>query len=155
MADPATERAEQTHAKIAKSAEAVRVSEAQQVDSAGRRTQLAADRTVLAAERTYAAWVRTGLAALAFAVGVRAVLDKVVPHWLIVPHVLASTDLLSVMPGRLAAALSTHGLTVRELPFESAPFDWTLYWHRRHEGNRAIRWLRELIAETFQAVHDG
>lgn len=77
-----------------------------------------------------------------------------VPHWLTVPHVLASTDLLSVMPGRLAAALSTHGLTVRELPFVSAPFDWTLYWHRRHEGNRAIRWLRELITETFQAVHD-
>jgi len=85
MADPATKRAEQTHAKIAKSAEAVRVSEAQQVDSADRRTELAADRTVLAAERTYAAWVRTGLAALAFAVGVRAVLDKVVPAWLIVP----------------------------------------------------------------------
>jgi putative membrane protein len=85
MTQAADKRAEQTHAKIAKSAEAVRVSEAQQADSADRRTELAADRTVLAAERTYAAWVRTGLAALAAAIGARALLDKVVPDWLIVP----------------------------------------------------------------------
>ena len=49
-----------------------------------RRTQLAADRTILAAERTYAAWVRTGLAALASGVGARALLDTIVPDWLIV-----------------------------------------------------------------------
>src|SRR3954463_12345080 len=84
MADQASTRAEQTHAKIAKSAEAVRVSEAQQLDSADRRTTLAADRTVLAAERTYAAWVRTGLAALASGVGARALLDKIVPEFLII-----------------------------------------------------------------------
>ena len=29
-----------------------------------------------------------------------------VPHWLVVPHVLKQTDLLVVMPGRLAAALN-------------------------------------------------
>lgn len=84
MTDPVA-RAEQTHAKIAKSAEAVRVSEAQQADSADRRTELAADRTILAAERTYAAWVRTGLAALASGIGARALLEKVAPAWLIVP----------------------------------------------------------------------
>ena len=78
-----------------------------------------------------------------------------VPHWLTVPHVLATTDLLSVMPGRLATALSGYGLTVRDLPFASAPFDWTLYWHRRHEENQAIRWLRELIFEIFQTSCDG
>jgi putative membrane protein len=46
-----------------------------------RRTQLAADRTVLAAERTYAAWVRTGLVALAAAVGAKATLGGVLPEW--------------------------------------------------------------------------
>ena len=62
------------------------VSESQeQADSADRRTALAVDRTVLAAERTYAAWVRTGLTALASAVGARALLGDTVPHWLIVP----------------------------------------------------------------------
>ena len=51
------------------------------VDSADRRTELAADRTVLAAERTYAAWVRTGLAALASGVGARALLSHILPAW--------------------------------------------------------------------------
>ena len=82
MTEPADARAERTHRKIAESAAVVRASETQQVDSADRRTQLAADRTVLAAERTYAAWVRTGLAALASGIGARALLDKVVADWL-------------------------------------------------------------------------
>jgi putative membrane protein len=54
-----------------------------QTDSADRRTVLAADRTVLAGERTYAAWVRTGLAAMAAGIGSRALLDKLVPAWMI------------------------------------------------------------------------
>jgi putative membrane protein len=53
------------------------------VDSADRRTELAADRTVFAAERTYAAWVRTGLAALASGVGAKKVLGGIVPEWVI------------------------------------------------------------------------
>jgi putative membrane protein len=61
------------------------VSKAQPGDDTDRRTALAVDRTILAAERTYAAWVRTGLAALAFAVGARALLDHTVPEWLITP----------------------------------------------------------------------
>lgn len=51
------------------------------LDSATRRTALAADRTVFAAERTYAAWVRTGLGALASGVGARALLAGVVHDW--------------------------------------------------------------------------
>lgn len=71
------------HVKLAKSAEHLEKGADVQTDSADRRTELAADRTVLAAERTYAAWVRTGLAALASGIGARALLDKLVPEWLI------------------------------------------------------------------------
>jgi putative membrane protein len=53
-------------------------------DSADRRTGLAADRTVFAAERTYAAWVRTGLVAMASGIGARALLNGVVPEYLVV-----------------------------------------------------------------------
>jgi putative membrane protein len=52
-------------------------------DSADRRTELAADRTVFAAERTYAAWVRTGLVAMASGIGAKALLEGLVPQWLI------------------------------------------------------------------------
>jgi putative membrane protein len=51
------------------------------VDTADRRTELAADRTVLAAERTYGSWVRTGLAALASGVGAKKVMAGIVPDW--------------------------------------------------------------------------
>ena len=51
--------------------------------NADRTTELAADRTVFAAERTYAAWVRTGLAALAFGIGTKNLLEGVVPEWMI------------------------------------------------------------------------
>lgn len=71
----AEERAEATHATIARSA-------AVQKSSAERTTELAADRTVLAAERTYAAWMRTGLAALAAGIGARKLLDGLVAETL-------------------------------------------------------------------------
>jgi putative membrane protein len=69
--------------KLADSASKLTDSAVQQTDSADRRSELAADRTVLAAERTYAAWVRTGLAALASGIGARALLEKIVPGWLV------------------------------------------------------------------------
>jgi len=63
-----------------------------QLDSADRRTQLAADRAVLAAERTYAAWVRTGLTALASGVGAKALLKDVILPWSI--HVIGTVLIL-------------------------------------------------------------
>jgi DNA-binding transcriptional LysR family regulator len=65
-----------------------------------------------------------------------------VPHWHVVPHALARTDFIAVMPGRFASAIAGKALVVRDLPFESEPFDWRLYWHRRHDRNKAIAWLR-------------
>jgi putative membrane protein len=75
--------ADKAHVKLAKSAAHLEQSAETQTDSADRRTELAADRTVLAAERTYAAWVRTGLASLASGIGARALLERIVPNWLI------------------------------------------------------------------------
>jgi putative membrane protein len=83
MADRIEKASVQAHQKLADSAGRLTQSAEQQTDSADRRTELAADRTVLAAERTYAAWVRTGLAALASGIGARALLDKLVPSWLV------------------------------------------------------------------------
>ena len=45
---------------------------------------LAADRTILAREQVYGSWVRTGLTALAAAVGARTLYATVVPAWLAV-----------------------------------------------------------------------
>jgi putative membrane protein len=50
-------------------------------DWAKSRTDWAEDRTVLANERTFAGWMRTGMAAIAIAVGLRAVFDGAEPTW--------------------------------------------------------------------------
>jgi DNA-binding transcriptional LysR family regulator len=75
-----------------------------------------------------------------------------VPHWLVVARVLARSDYVSVMPGRLAREIAGEGLAVRDLPFSSEPFDWTLYWHRRHESNNAIGWLRDQIRSAAAPI---
>jgi DNA-binding transcriptional LysR family regulator len=68
-----------------------------------------------------------------------------VPHWLVVPHILRRTDYLSVMPASVAVALADKSLVVQTLPFASAPFEWKIYWHHRHDDNPAITWLRGQI----------
>jgi putative membrane protein len=70
-------------ARIARGAGAIASSAQDLTGSAERTIQLAADRTVLAAERTYAAWIRTGLAALASGIGAKALLQNIVPNWLV------------------------------------------------------------------------
>jgi putative membrane protein len=74
---------EQHSKKIADSAKELEHSSGRIEDSADHTTRLAADRTLLAAERTYAAWVRTGLFSLASGVGARALLNGLLPAWLV------------------------------------------------------------------------
>lgn len=49
---------------------------------AERRTDWAEDRTLLANERTFAGWMRTGMAALAVAIGLKAVFGEFDPTWM-------------------------------------------------------------------------
>ena len=46
------------------------------------RTDWAEDRTILANERTFAGWMRTGMASLALAVGLKALFGEFEPTWL-------------------------------------------------------------------------
>ena len=85
-AQQTTQAATRTSAAAETSAQAAQTTAVAAVitkDSAERRTELAGDRTVLAAERTYAAWVRTGMVGLAGGIGARALLDGLVPGWMV------------------------------------------------------------------------
>lgn len=50
-------------------------------DWAENRTDWAEDRTVMANERTYAGWMRTGMACIAIALGLKAVFGEFDPTW--------------------------------------------------------------------------
>ena len=75
-----------------------------------------------------------------------------VPHWLVVPHVLATTDLIAVMPGLLAGSIAGPALVAHEVPFASGPFGWSLYWHRRYDGSRSVDWLRGQIRRAARSL---
>ena len=57
-------------------------------EMARERTDWAEDRTILANERTYAGWMRTGMASVALALGLRALFGPFEPTWL--PKLVAS-----------------------------------------------------------------
>jgi DNA-binding transcriptional LysR family regulator len=76
-----------------------------------------------------------------------------VTNWLIIPHVLARTNLIAVVPDRLASVVVDKNLIVRELPFYSEPLTFSLYWHRRNNANRAIGWLRQSIETTCSRLY--
>jgi DNA-binding transcriptional LysR family regulator len=75
-----------------------------------------------------------------------------VPHWLLVPRILGASDLISVMPGRFAAALADADLVRLEAPFASESFDWRLYRHRRYDGDGAVGWLCERLRNVCAAL---
>lgn len=102
---------------LAGSADTMVSSAVAQESSADRRTKLAADRTLLAAERTYAAWIRTGLASLGAAIGAKALLDKLVPDWL----VLSSSIVLLIFAEFCFVAGVWRELTRKARPEPDAP----------------------------------
>ncbi len=63
-------------------------------------------------------------------------------HYLLTPQVVRSTDLALSAPASLAAM---HGLHCLKLPFEVAPLEIRMYWHKRVESDPALSWLRSQV----------
>lgn len=73
-----------------------------------------------------------------------------VPHFLVVPMILARTDLIVTVPSRVAALFAEMGnFKVLELPLAMPDFEVRLHWHERFQQDPANRWLREVMAELY------
>lgn len=72
----------------------------------------------------------------------------VVPHFLLVPPLLLGSDLIALLPGGAILGAMREGLTVLEPPVVVEGFPVHLAWHRRREGDPAVRH----VAATLQAV---
>lgn len=78
--------------------------------------------------------------------GLRRRVALTVPHWLLVPRTLLETDLLAVVSRKLAEQFTGDGrIVVKPLPFESEPFAWQVYWHRRYDRSPAHTWIRNAM----------
>ena len=72
------------------------------------------------------------------------------PHFLVLPRILAETDLAVVMPARLADVFRAMGdYAVWRPRVGLPPFDVSVHWSWRYAGEPGTRWLRELIVTLF------
>ncbi|MDX2090442.1 MAG: LysR substrate-binding domain-containing protein [Kofleriaceae bacterium] len=69
-----------------------------------------------------------------------------VPHFLVVPYVIAGTDLVATLPTRIANLVADALDLVRlPPPIEIPAFQIAAAWHERNQADPPHRWLREQI----------
>jgi len=79
-----------------------------------------------------------------------------VPHFLMAPHLVAGSDLLCVLPGRVARRLAEPlGLLLRPPPLPLPGFNLSMVWHPRLERAAAQAWLRQLVVQVASEEADA
>jgi DNA-binding transcriptional LysR family regulator len=73
-----------------------------------------------------------------------------VPHFTVVPMVLARTDLILTLPARVARVYERQG-SFKSLapPVAMPPAEVAVHWHERFEADPGNRWLRDQVIELF------
>jgi DNA-binding transcriptional LysR family regulator len=90
-------------------------------------------------------WLRTR--------GMEPRLELTSESFLTVPHLVAGTDRVGVVPERAARLFpSDAGTVLVDLPFEAGPLVESLWWHPLHEREPAHMWLRKIASEAGQLV---
>lgn len=69
-----------------------------------------------------------------------------VPHFLLLQSMLQTSDVVAMLPERLARAAS--GLRIVEAPIEVPGYEMAMLWHERLHRDPAHVWLREFIAAS-------
>jgi DNA-binding transcriptional LysR family regulator len=74
-----------------------------------------------------------------------------VPGFHVLPTIIANSDLLAIIPGRLADTFAPHvPIKILPLPVPVPDFDVTMFWHERYDHDPANRWLRAAFTKLFQ-----
>lgn len=73
-----------------------------------------------------------------------------VPQFTVVPPLISQSDLLVILPSRVAELYAAQGpLKALDVPVAIPGFDVCLYWHARHAADPAHDWLKAEIVETL------
>jgi DNA-binding transcriptional LysR family regulator len=73
-----------------------------------------------------------------------------VAHFTVVPMVLERSDLVLVLPARVARVFEQRGkLKSLPVPVPIPPADVGIHWHERYDGDPGNRWLREQLLDLF------
>lgn len=76
-----------------------------------------------------------------------------VPHFLSIPFVVASSDLIATIPAAFVTVLGAR-TAVKTLPhpLELPKVEIKLLWHERFHADAASRWLRDQLVTVFETV---
>lgn len=83
--------------------------------------------------------------------GLRRSVKMIVPTYLGVAELVATTNLIATVPLRMGEVLSRgNALRCMPLPFELPSYPVRQHWHQRHQHDPGHRWLRQSIGELFR-----
>lgn len=85
------------------------------------------------------------------AVGRRRHVRLSVPHFLLVPELVVASDMIAVLPERLARTQSER-LRIFDLPLDVPHLTIAAVWHERMHRNPAQLWLRQSLADLMQGT---
>lgn len=107
----------------------------------------------LAARHILIASMGSGHQVLEHTLAERGMHDRValrVPHFVVVPLIVAGTDLIVSLPSRAAEAAShLVKVKVHPLPIPIPSFDVMIYWHERVDNDPANHWMRGVVQQLF------
>jgi DNA-binding transcriptional LysR family regulator len=85
--------------------------------------------------------------------GIRRNIGALVPHFSVLPGVVEDSDLLVILPARVANLFaSQRKLKVLEIPVSLPNFEVRVHWHARAESSHAHKWLREEVIQTLSKL---
>lgn len=73
-----------------------------------------------------------------------------VPHFHVLPVIVADSDLLAIVPQRLADAFAVRlPIKVFPIPITVPTFNICIHWHERYHHDPGIRWMRRAFVDLF------
>jgi DNA-binding transcriptional LysR family regulator len=75
------------------------------------------------------------------------------PHLLVLPAIIASSDLVAAVPSRLVVSLVYQGaLEIFELPVRTEPWMISMLWSKLTDQDQANCWLRQMLKSVCEAI---
>lgn len=85
--------------------------------------------------------------------GISASANFTVPHFSAVPYVLSHTDLVAIVPQKLAATAAQHfRLAYSKVPLKLPPLQTNIFWHRRFAQDEGNQWMRQRLVDLFADI---
>jgi DNA-binding transcriptional LysR family regulator len=85
--------------------------------------------------------------------GLEAAVGAIVHDFILAPEIVASTDMIAVVPERMARRYqSSLGMQALALPVDVPPLNFSMIWHERTHREPLYQWLRELVLHICEAL---